>query len=509
MSNYIGDLFWNYLGKYLEAIAKIPETIVKTLAKGAVEEAKREIALQSIDEKQFKTPEIRDAVKKLKEKWQHSPEGSADIARDILLTVTGRQAQIQLEEIAGVKITDTDKITSEMFAQLGLITDISVLANTLKIIGSAIPTTNLQYLGIAIDDYISASGQGQIVGFGYGMLFSNIVSPLVTYELNAKVRPSLPMSGEAIRLGYRKYLTDAQVTDVLSKQGYSAPYQEAMRKGYLFYPTAQDFIQFAVRETFRPDIVSKYQYDAEYPAEIDPYIEQAGLSHEWLMHYWRAHWILPSVQLGYEMLHRNKITLAEMNTLISIADYAPWWRQKLIDISYSPYTRVDVRRLYKDGIITREQVHRNHLDIGYDEEHAANLTKWVCKEITAEKKEKNKDLTEAAMTRAYIWGQTDVATFTAQLLDLNYNATEAAFVISLADYKNFEDELAEEWKVLRVEYLAELKNDAQVSTRLTELKLSLREQEKWIRNLHREKRISDVAAYVAAEKKKATAKKVE
>jgi hypothetical protein len=508
MSNFLGDLFWNYLGKYLEILTKIPETIVKTLAKGAIDEAKREIALKSLDEKQFKTPEIQEAVRKLKESWRHSPEGGSDIGRDLISIVSGRAALVQLEYIAGVAVKQDSPVSARMFDQIAVITDISILSNTLKIIGSLIPTTNAQYMGIALDDYISSSGLSQITGFGYGMLFSNVVSPLVAYELNAKMRPSLPMSGEAIRLGYRKFLTDAQVSEILSKYGFSAPYQDALKKGFLFYPQAQDFIRFAVRDTFRPDIVAKYGYDQEYPSEIDKYIDQAGLSKEWMTHFWRAHWELPSVQLGYEMLHRSKITLDELRTLLRISDMAPWWIDKIIDVSYSPYTRVDVRRLFKDGIITREQVHRNHLDIGYDEEHAANLTKWVCKEVTAEKKEKNKDLTEAAMTRAYIWGQTDAKTFTEQLIDLNYDETEAKFVIALADYKNFEDELAFEWRVLKAEYLAELKNDSQVSARLTELKLSLREQEKWIRNLKREKRISDVAAFVAAEKKKATVKKV-
>jgi hypothetical protein len=501
MSNVIGDLFWNYFGVYLEMIASIPATLIKTLAKGAIDEAKREIALKSIDETQFKTPEIREAFRKLKASWQHSPEGGADIAHDLINIVVGKAAQVQLENIAGIQITDEEILTKRLFDQIAIITDVSLAASILTVIGSFIPATNAQYMGIVLREYMQDAGVTQVTGFGYGMLFSNVISPLMAYELNKKIRPSLPASSDAIRLGYRQLLTPDQVDDVLSKQGYSDAYIEALQKGFEFYPTPQDFISFAVRETFREDIVLKYQYDADYPTAIDDYVLKAGLTPFWTKHYWRAHWQLPSINLGYEMLHRDIIGEADLITLLKIGDIAPWWIPKLVAASYSPYTRVDTRRLYTDGILTREQVKRNYKDIGYDEEHAENLTVWTCKAMTDEKKAKTKDLTEAAIIRAYRFGQVDASATSESLTALGYDEDEAALILSLADYQTFEDELAGEYAVLKDEFSAELKTEAQVKDHLSKLKLSQREQERWIRQLKRDKRRFDISVLVAKRKK--------
>jgi hypothetical protein len=486
---------------------KIPETLVNTLARGAVEEVKREIALKSLDENMMKTPEMKEAVRKLKESWQHSPESGSDIANDIMKMVVGKYSQVQLEMLSGAKITDEDVFSQRLFTQMQVITDVSLLASTLEIIGAIIPTTNLHYLGLALKEYMADTGLTQIVGFGYGMMLSNVFSPLVTYELNTKMRPSLPDPLTAIRSEWKGILPPESVNAILAKHGFSDTYRDALKEESLFYPAPLDLIRFGVRETFREDIVSKYQYDAEYPSDITPYLEMGGLPSLWMKHYWRAHWELPSVQMGYEMLHRGLITLAELNTLIEIADVAPWWRDKLIGISYSPYTRVDVRRLYVDGIITREDVKKNYLEIGYDEKHAENLTVWTCKGLTDTKKETVKDLSESKILLAYTDGEMSVDETTAALEALGYDADEADLLISLTDYTNYKSELTEEYNVLKAEWLAGITDETAAADTMSKLGLSQSEQAKWLRRLARAQRLQEIAAYV--KESKAAMKKTE
>ena len=505
MSNVIGDLLWNYLGSFLNGIMKIPETLVKTLAKGAIDEAKREIALKSLDENLFRTAEVREAVTELKEAWKHSPEGSSDLFHDIIKVLIGKGAQFQFEGVSGVKILSGDTYSSRVFDQMMWITDISLLASALEVIGSFIPTCNAQYLGIVLKEYLNDSGLSQIVGFGYGMMLSNVVSPLLTQELNQKVRPSLLDPSMAITCERQGILSKAETDAILGKQGFSDTYIDAIKKGSLFYPSPLDLIRFGVRETFREDIVSKYQYDAEYPEAITEYLKKGGLPPLWMKHYWRAHWELPSVQLGYEMLHRDKITTDELKTLIEISDIAPWWRQKLIDISYSPYTRVDTRRLYKDGVITRDEVKRTYKDLGYDDKHAENLTTWTCKEITQEKKEKTKDLSQSQILLAYTDGELSKDETATNLVALGYDDAESDLLISMTDYNNYKSELAEEYNVLKAEYLAGITDDAGAKKAMSDLGLSQKEQEKWLRRLKRAQRLQEIAAYVKAEKAAAKA----
>jgi len=500
MSNIIGDLLWNYIGSFLDGIMKIPENLVKTLAKGAIEETKREVALKTLDENMLSTPELKERVRALKESWQHSPEGSADIGRDILNVVVGKVAQVQFESVAGIRIDESDIITQRLFTQMMILTDVSILASALKVIGSLIPTTNAQYIGIVLSDYMHESGLSQMTGFGYGMMLSNVVSPLLAYELNQKVRPSLLDPSMAITCERRGILPKVETDAILGKHGFSDAYIDAQKSATLFFPTPLDLIRFGVRETFKEDIVSKYQYDAEYPTAITEYLQKGGLPPLWMKHFWRAHWELPSVQMGYEMLHRGEITLDELKTLLEISDIAPWWRDKLIGISYSPYTRVDTRRLYKDGVITREEVKRTYLDLGYDDKHAENLTTWTCKEITQEKKEKTKDLSQAQILLAYTDGEISKDETATSLVALGYDDDESALLISMTDYNNYRSELAEEYNVMKAEYLAGIIDESQAGANMSKLGLSQSEQEKWVRRLKRAARLQEIAAYVKAAK---------
>ncbi|GAH58877.1 unnamed protein product, partial [marine sediment metagenome] len=47
---------------------------------------------------------------------------------------------------------------------------------------------------------------------------------------------------------------------------------------------------------------------------------------------------------------------SELDSLFMATDIMPWWREKLKAISYNPLTRVDVRRVFKMGIVSEEQV---------------------------------------------------------------------------------------------------------------------------------------------------------
>ena len=51
------------------------------------------------------------------------------------------------------------------------------------------------------------------------------------------------------------------------------------------------------------------------------------------------------------MLHRGVIDTAELDMLLRAQDVMPFWRDRLTAIAYRPLTRVDVRRMYKQGVL--------------------------------------------------------------------------------------------------------------------------------------------------------------
>jgi len=248
----------------------------------------------------------------------------------------------------------------------------------------------------------------------------------------------------------------------LREQGWTDDRIEVLEKTARFYPSVDDFIRFLVRDSFNEEIVKKYGYDEDYPKQIEEFVKKAGVDPEWMRHYWRSHWELPSPTQAYEMLHRGLITKEDMDTLLKIADYPKFWREKLIGISYSPLTRVDVRRMHKLGILDEEGVKRSYMDLGYNERNAELMTKFTIEynksPEEAEKTEEDrrldelKGLTRSSILRQYEKRLIDRETAKSYLKDIGLSDEVAEFYLNYTDYKIEEDRLERETKRIELEY---------------------------------------------------------
>ena len=159
--------------------------------------------------------------------------------------------------------------------------------------------------------------------------------------------------------------------------GYNPKDAENLLELKFFIPPANDLITMAVRDVFNPEIVERFRQDDDFPPEFEKWAGQQGISSDWAHKYWQAHWVLPSVQMAFEMLHRQVIDADELKLLMAAQDIMPGWRDKLIEISYSPYTRVDIRRMHSVGVLTEDQVLLAYRDIGYDIDKAQTLTDFT------------------------------------------------------------------------------------------------------------------------------------
>ncbi|MBA7550687.1 hypothetical protein ES705_43210 [subsurface metagenome] len=141
----------------------------------------------------------------------------------------------------------------------------------------------------------------------------------------------------------------------------------------MFFPAVPDLIRFAVREVYTPDLIAKFGAMEDLPAKYLTEAAKAGLSEEHAKNYWAAHWELPSVRMGYQMLHRRIINDEELKLLMRALDIMPFWREPLVKLSYNPLTRVDVRRMYNAGVLDEEGVKNAYLDIGYSDDNADKM----------------------------------------------------------------------------------------------------------------------------------------
>jgi len=259
---------------------------------------------------------------------------------------------------------------------------------------------------------------GMIAGYGLGMML-NPLQNYVNQIVNQTFPINIPGPDQVMELRLRNEIDEAKYHELMKKWGYSEEVSDKLfrlterlmsaeavimlwRRGVIneaernlllrkigiedpklwikateYYPSPTDVIRFAVREVFTPSIAARYGLYQDIPPEYYKWAEKVGLPKEIAEFYWAAHWNLPSATQGYEMLHRGIITEDELKTLLRALDVMPYWRDKLIKISYNPIPRVDIRRMYDLGFLKDEELEEHNRFIGLSPEDAKRLTLWI------------------------------------------------------------------------------------------------------------------------------------
>ena len=204
-----------------------------------------------------------------------------------------------------------------------------------------------------------------------------------------------------VTLRLRGIITKEQYAQRMYVLGYAAAEAEDLYKSLLEYPGISDIVRFAVREAYTPEIAEKFGQYQDIPDVFITEAAKVGIPAEIARQYWAAHWDLPSPMQGFEMLHRGIITRDELKLLLRALDVMPFWRDKLINLAYTPFTRVDVRRMHKAGILTRDQVKQSYKDIGYNDEKAEALTQFTIALNAETATDAEKELSKAEILKAY------------------------------------------------------------------------------------------------------------
>ncbi|MDP2957825.1 MAG: hypothetical protein Q8N53_15470, partial [Longimicrobiales bacterium] len=218
----------------------------------------------------------------------------------------------------------------------------------------------------------------------------------------AKTMPyTLLTRGELQQIRWRGL--DFDIEEEYARAGVSVDRRVMLAEIDKLIPGPSDLVRFAVREVWRPDVVEKFQTDEDFNRipEFVAYMQRQGYGEEWGRAYWRSHWELPAAGMAFEMFHRmvgrstdpdadvislpsgrtvqNVIGESTLATLLRVADIMPFWRDKLTAIAYSPYTRVDIRRMYKAGLADADEVYMTYRSLGYTHEASLGLVEFTKK----------------------------------------------------------------------------------------------------------------------------------
>lgn len=249
-------------------------------------------------------------------------------------------------------------------------------------------------------------------------------------------------------LWLRKDITDDKMYERMRELGYTDTRIGELTKLWVIIPPVQDILTMVAKEAFEPDSVALMGLEDEFPAAQAEWLEKQGLSRFWQMKYWAAHWDQPSIQQGFEMLHRGVITHSELDFLFKTVELPPYWRAKLTEIAYQPYTRVDIRRMYDMGVVTSDELHTAYTDIGYDDEHAAKMTEFTKRWV----EDADRDLTKGEILKGY---RTRLLTRTdsvALLTDIRYTDAQANYYCELEDYRELDEQQSAAIKAVETKY---------------------------------------------------------
>ncbi len=286
-----------------------------------------------------------------------------------------------------------------------------------------------------------AQGKAYLKKYGYIDALEEKVIDLTDLKLDLLSLRTAYFRGLIGKAGYKAGL---------QKLGYTEKDSGTLETISWILPTPQDIVRFGVREVYTPAIRKRFRQDEDYPPDMTREGKKIGFSDKTMKEYWAAHWDLPAVGQAFEMFHRGIISLGDLGTLLRAKDVMPFWRDKLIGISYRQIPRRSLPRMVKQGLITNipgpemtdptpgpegsiklfSQVHLSarFQKLGYSPYDAELMAESAIKAA----EEDDKDLTRSELIDAYANEMITDAELRKGLKDMGYSVGESAYFIDKA-----------------------------------------------------------------------------
>lgn len=233
----------------------------------------------------------------------------------------------------------------------------------------------------------------------------------------------------------RGVIDDDLVFERMREHGFTDTRIREIMETWPLLPGPQDLFFMVAKEAFEPETYKTLGLDAEFPTEQLEWLQKQGISEGWARKYWIAHWDQPSIQQGFEMLHRGVIGMEEIDILFKTVEIPPYWRDKLTKIAYMPYTRVDVRRMHDMGVLTDEELIRSYMDLGYDEKHALKMAEFTVRYNQGAEKR----LSKGEILKGYKKKALSFEDAKDLLMSIDFSADHSEYLLTFEDYLERQD----------------------------------------------------------------------
>lgn len=299
-----------------------------------------------------------------------------------------------------------------------------------------------------------------------------------------------PTISELIRGIFYRHATPDNINDVwesikiyLRDYGISENYANVIVDSYRFLPSLSDVLQWMAKEAFEDDIARELGLDEEFPELFAKYAAKLGVPPEDARRYWRAHWSTIGFSQMAEAFHRYRAegyvkgrhdaVEREWNKNWDIffrqVEIPRFYREMLKKITYNVITRVDARRMYEMGFLTKEELTAIYIALGYTKKDAERMADWVAWEVQRYEEEDLRGLSKSTVENLYKYGLINDKEYLSLMKKIGYGEETAEYSLDLLKSKIFLENFEKRVDTIKKKYLNNVITDDEARAQLRRL----------------------------------------
>lgn len=220
---------------------------------------------------------------------------------------------------------------------------------------------------------IGAILAGSAGGAATGGLISSTLGPILLkwcqYPIQKLVHQYLPPEGQIIVALWRGLITREDANEWFAKFGYTDEWISKVEELFKFLPSPEALVNWQAKEVFEPKMIEHYGLGSEFD-ELDlSLFEKVGVSQEQAFNFWVAHWKHPEWQSITDMYHRGLIEYEDIERWFRLVEIPPYWRDKMIGISWDLPNRIETRMMARYGLVDKQWLVDHLKRIGLHEDY--------------------------------------------------------------------------------------------------------------------------------------------
>jgi len=278
-------------------------------------------------------------------------------------------------------------------------------------------------------------------------------------------------------------LTWNLIKERLREYGYTEDQAELIVNSYKYLPSLNDVLSWMAKEAFEDDMAQALGLDEEFPEKFAEYAAKLGIPPDDAKRYWRAHWSTIGFSQMAEAFHRYRAEAyvkglhdyeeekwhQYWDIFFRQSEVPRFYRQMLEKITYNVITRVDARRMYEMGFLTKEELTAIYIANGYTRKDAEKMAEWVAWETQRYKEEDLRGLTKSSVDKLYQYGLINDREYLDLIKKIGYGEETAEYSLQLLKNSIFIDTFNKRVDVIKKKYLANLITKEEARIQLTRL----------------------------------------